>query len=239
MKRLPITLGFLILFSAAPAIAVPATLHPTRVAFEAAFPGLPVEDFEEAVQGFGGLQNTFGVMGNPLDSSTLNTFFSPGQIRDGLRLTANNVAGVAVDNLLVAAPGYRSNPSHAISYNDANTSSPEMTILFFNDNVNAVGLDLTSPGLQDVIVSLFSGGNSLGNFVVNDLLTTGTFFGASSTDTITRLTISGRTINDDFFSVDNIAFGPAPVPEAGQTFALLLASTLLLGAVGWKAKSAV
>lgn len=97
---------------------------------------------------------------------------------------------------------------------------------FYNNDVNAFGLDLTSnPNGNTVTVTLFSGATNLGSFDVLNVQGSGTFFGAFNdnlSQPITRVELGG-TVN--FFGIDNVAFGPASamVPEP---------SSLVLAVIG-------
>lgn len=203
------------------------TTYATRTDFNIAFPGLPVEDFEEARVPNG----AFAQMANPLDQFTNNAVFSPGEILGGLRITVGSSAIIGPNNLFVGGAGFANYTSKAISYNGGDTTSPEITLSFFNGNVTAFGLDLTStPNGNNVTLSLFSGTANLGSFTVNNVQGAGTFFGASSASApITSVTLTSLS---NFFGVDNIAFPATPsadIPEPG-TLALLLAGTLTTGA---------
>lgn len=209
--------------TAAPAPAAVITFA-SRAAFDTAFPGLPLENFEEARVAAGG----FGLMPNPLDSSTSNPIFSPGEILDGLRIRVGTSPFFDPNNMFIAGPGFATYVSKAVSYNGSDTLPPKMTVEFYNNDVNAFGLDLTSnPNGNTVMLTLFSGTTSLGTFTVTNVQGSGTFFGAFNDDLgqpITRLELNSAM---NFFGLDNVAFGPAggggAVPEP---------SSLLLGAFG-------
>jgi hypothetical protein len=192
------------------AVQAQVTTYATRNDFNAAFPGLPLEDFETARVSNGNAANFAG----PVDKTTNNSVFQAGEILDGLRVSVGTSSAVGTDNTFVSSNGFANYVSHAISFNGSDTTRPQITVDFYNGNVSAFGLDLTSnPDGNNLTLNLFDGATLLGTFTVNNVQGAGTFFGASATEPITSVTIA----DGNFFGVDNIAFGsPAAVPEPGS-----------------------
>src|SRR6188768_3403188 len=104
---------------AAPASAALLTFD-TRAAFNAAAPGLSVEDFEEGNIGAGGIEG----FDDPLDSSTNNVFFAPGDILAGLTLDASTEEG---EDLFILGAGFALNPSIVVG---ANFFEASLNLLF-------------------------------------------------------------------------------------------------------------
>ena len=193
--------------------------YTSQAVFDAAFPGLTQQDFSAAKVADG----NFGLMANPLDSSTNNAIFSPGDIKDGLRITVGPSI-ISPDNLFIAGKGFANYVRKAISYNGPDTPSPKMTVSFYNNNVNAFGLDLTSnPDGNTVHLELFSGAKDLGGITVNNVKGAGTFIGAFEDDLSMPITRVELNSPGNFFGFDNVEFGPASVPEP---------TSLALGAIG-------
>jgi hypothetical protein len=191
-------------------------------AFNAAAPGLPVEGFQNA--------NTSASVGfnGPLNSATNNFAFSPGDILPGITITDSTPASV---DLFIAGPGQSSNPTIAVG---SNFPSTDTLNLVFSPTVTAVAFDLfqnfgggfQSGSPQTYTVSLFGVGNVLlGSFNTTVPSGSGGFFGATSTDAITRITINGPA--GAFEVIDNVRFGQAAaVPEP---ISLVVFGGLVLG----------
>ncbi len=192
---------------AAPASAALLTFD-TRAAFNAAAPGLPVEDFEEGNIGAGGIAG----FDDPLDSSTNNTFFAPGDILTGLTLEASTEEG---GDLFILGAGFDLDPSIVVG---ANFFEASLDLLF--SGASAIGLDIGS-ALDDstVTVSVFGPGDLLLNTFNVAATGTGTFFGViNDSGTISRINLLAFSTTDQAEWVDNVAFGaapasPSPVPE--------------------------
>ena len=198
-----VALGFL----AAPAAQAALVVYGDRAAFDSANPGLAVEDFEEARIP----QGDIGAMPNPLDSATSNAIFQPGEILAGLRVrTPDNDSDAA---LAIPGEGFAGIvPSKSVF---GNFFGSGLEALFYDGNAFAVGLDLYnySDPVAERSVSVF-GANGLLYNATFSVASSGTFFGISSSEAITRVFVSGLACCTIGF--DNIAFGRAPVPEPGS-----------------------
>jgi hypothetical protein len=203
------------LASALPAEAALITFA-SRAAFDAAAPGLTVEDFEDAVVAAGSVE----AFDEPLDSATATALFPAGSILPGL--TLDTPSDFDFDLALVGA-GFAGIPTNAVFSN------------FFVDTLNvrlasgsAVGLDVFSIFEDSTItISVFGAGDALlGTFDIA-AGTAGTFFGvANDSGAITRLNLfSARGFSE---GVDNIAFEAAAVPEPAS---LVLLGTGMIGAL--------
>lgn len=169
--------------------------------FESAFPGLAKEDFEESTIG-----DIFGnAFPKPLNSSTGNAYFSPGDILDGLNITTEGTA-VSGNELVIVGGNYSTwnNTSKAVSNNSLLNL---FTIEFSGSIVNAVGMDLVfSSTTGDCVIKIYTNGDMLIETVTQALAVTPTFFGIYSTQPITKITLT-KTPNDNRVVVDNIQFG--------------------------------
>ncbi len=105
-----------------------------RVDFDAAAPGLPVEDFEEATIGAGSV----GILPAPLDAWSSNAYFSPGDILAGVQFSASAVHGG--DDLALVGAGYLGNPSKLIV---ANYFADSFNVVLA-PGVTAIGFDVHS-----------------------------------------------------------------------------------------------
>ncbi len=194
-----------LVIAAAPAHAAPI-LYTSRAAFDLAFPGLPVEDFEEMRTSF----NSTTAMTGPLDATTNNGIFLAGEILPNLSLRwANGTSITAVNN-------WFGQPTKTIS-------TPDPMFVEFATPVLAVGLDafvnFASP--LTVTVSIFGPSGLLTTTTVAPDFFTSAFVGVADSGGITRIQLSGAGAWQTF--ADNIAVGGIiPEPATG----LLLATGL-------------
>jgi hypothetical protein len=174
------------------------TQFSTRAAFDAACPGLPVEDFEDARVAPGFVGGT-----GALDKDTTGGGFLPGDILDGLRLEA-----VPSNNLAILG-----DTSYGVSTKKvfANFDNDSLRITFYNGGVTCVGLDVSVLFDPAPVTAEFfdAAGNSLGSVTVSAAVAGDTFVGVKSSTPIDRVIIS--TPAGIYKGVDNIAFGAAPV----------------------------
>ncbi len=190
--------------------AVEATLlfYADRGMFEVANPGLPVEDFEEGMVAPGGVLGCDA----PIDSSTNNACFVPGDILPGVSFSDD--PGPDAGGLLLLGAGFNGNPSISFGSN----TFTDQTVIDFNPPVLAAGMDLQCHYSADTVdVEIFgTGAVSLGVFqsgCTND----GTFFGvrAMSGLAIERITVYSPTNQVEL--MDDLTFG-SPTPTLA-TFA--------------------
>lgn len=183
MKSGIIVLAILALLVLAPAVNAQLVYYNSRAAFEAAVPGLSVEDFEEA--------RGIGTMTGDLDKYTDNAYFIPGEILDGLRISSGS------DELSIAkvVGNYW--------YGDT------LSLIFYNNNVNAVGMEILEwPIGQEITIEIFGTGGLLDSF---DFGSGSGFWGVTSTEIITEIRLS------DFWAypltVDDISFIVPRIPD--------------------------
>ena len=196
-----------------------------RAAFYADNPGLLCEDFEEATI----LDGTIAGFDGPLDETTDNTYFNPGDILPGIRFQDN--PGPDPNGLFLLGAGYMGNPSKNVG---ANTFLDSFDIIFPNDDVFAVGMDLVSYFDADVLtITIYGAGGALLDTTTALATNDGTFWGVSSDQVITRINLYSPT--DQAEGVDNICFGALPPPVGGEYVSVnpltLLAPYLVIVAV--------
>ena len=209
-------LSLAILFTGLCVASMPSqaqTYYTDRTSFNTANPGLALENLDEATL------VPFTAVNAPLDKNSNNINFTPGQIKDGLRLDApgtsadqffiNNSYGGTLDTSIVATTNYSSNSAD---------------LIFYNNNVTAAGVDLFN---GTYTVNIFGAGNALLGTQTVDA-SKGAFFGVSASQVITRINLNNIATYETF---DNIAFGgaaPMSTPEPGSV--ALLAGMGLSGA---------
>ncbi|MEM9595459.1 MAG: proprotein convertase P-domain-containing protein, partial [Acidobacteriota bacterium] len=176
------------------------TFFPDRVSFDAAFPGLPVEDFEA---GAVALVDVVACAA-PLDAGGDGTCFGAGDLLDGI--VFQDTPGPDSDGLLLVGDLALGNSSKVLATNSLGDAHE----IVFPEPVEAVALDLFNfPGAADAVtVEIFGPGDALLGMTSTPSSATGEFFGVSSPDPIARLVITS-TINQSE-GIDNVAFGIVP-----------------------------
>lgn len=168
------------------------TFFTDQGAFEAAAPGLPVEDFEAGNVPPAGVT----VCDDPFDTNTSDACWSPGDLLAGFAFGSSSGTG-----MVIIGAGLIGNPSIAAGPNAFADSGD----LFFTDgNTTAVGMDLliNVPGTVQNI-SVFGAGDVLLGTTTANPTAVGAFFGVISDEPITRINIDSA--NGDL--VDNLQFG--------------------------------
>jgi len=187
--------------------------YSTRPAFDLAAPGLPIEDFEEAPSGL------FTGFESPLDSSSSNSAFSPGEILSGITFSTDPVTGANNDFGTMDGSIEAGVPS-LIVIAQAGNSVGSLIDMAFSPDITALGLDVfinfANPDAADITIELFNGATSLHTETLNGVDMTGAFAGFTSDTPITRATVRGFDgSNPRIEGVDNVAFGStsATTPE--------------------------
>lgn len=197
------------------------TFFTDRASFDAAAPGLPCEDFEEGNVAPG------GVVGcpSPLDSSSNNACFVPGDILDGIRFEtpANPANGIAL-----LGSGFFGTSSKTIT---ANFFVDPFDVFFPGILVTAAGMDLTNVlGGPTVNITIYGpGGVVLGNTVAA-ATPAGSFWGVLSSQAITRINIADPAGGSE--GVDNICFTHGVRAPALSTLGFATLILLLVGMSG-------
>jgi hypothetical protein len=174
--------------------------YATRAALDAAYPGLPVEGFENGSMAYASL----GVIGHPLDQASSNAYFDPGDILPGIQFWAT--AFHEGDELAVVGEQFSGNPSKTVV---ANYYTDGYRIVF-DPPVEAAGMDLQSfvgNGLCQLDIYDTTGLLASTTSACNEA---GAFWGvASDADPIVEIRITD--LGGGAEGADNIAFGsPAP-----------------------------
>ena len=175
------------------------------------------EDFEEAIVSPGGGQGT----SNPLDATTDDGVFSPGDIAAGLSISSSDPTS-PVTVLGDGAVG----PSNKIFRH----GSGGLIVLSLNPAVTAIGFDLFAGGDSATLdIALFDAvGGALGATSVTGVNgATATFFGViSDMGAIGQLTIGVPGVTE---IIDNVTFGNAVATQLPEPGTLALFGLGLLG----------
>jgi hypothetical protein len=187
------------------------TFWTDRGLFDAAFPGLPIEDWSGTSVPSGGTEACLP----PLNSSTNDACFTAGSVLSGIELDVNVVGGNG--GYLVLGTNTAGNVNVLVGP----ASAEDDLVLSFDPAVRAVGLDVVNvnaPG-QAYTVDIIGSAGSLGTATVTDG-GEGSFWGVDSTDEggITRVVFDGGgdVRNSELAAL--ITFGGTPVPVELQSF---------------------
>ncbi|MBX9579114.1 MAG: PEP-CTERM sorting domain-containing protein [Gemmataceae bacterium] len=194
-----------------------------RASFNAANPGLPVEDFSEGVIGPDGVIGFDG----PVSSTIPQGPFPLGLAVPGLTVDSQPPRGLFGSGLALTSPSFGGTANGNMIF--ANFFDDTLD-LFFDPGVTAVAADLGSLfSDSNITVSVYGPGDVLLGSTVAAANNAGTgFFGVLSTmGDIARINLSSDTGQAE--GVTNIAFGAggAAVPEPAS-----LASLAVAGLVG-------
>ncbi len=177
-----------------------------RGAFRVEAPDLPLEDFEEGNVGAGGAVGC----PSPLDETSNNFCFAPGDIVPGVRFSTPQFASIAL-----LGTGFGGAPSKNVV---ANFFVDNWVIDFTAGNVTGAGMDLVAVFAADVCeIEIFGASGLLGSTAA-PCTNAGTFWGVVSDDeVITQITITSPNNQPGLpfpsaEGVDNIEFGEAFIP---------------------------
>ena len=231
---------FLLFFGTQSVFAL--TYYSDRSSFDAAYPGLAIEDFEKAILGPNNVSIGFAP---PLDINTNNGVFAPGDILNGVSFNttlppppseqfqvygSGFIPGVTSKSLVdtADAPG-----GTALVVDFLGTGIPAAGFDFYVFLANPIHL-ISAP----THMSVFGSGNVLvGETTVDSSSSAPVFFGvASSSDMITRITILGEYPGYyQWEGIDNVTFNSSSSPVPEPTTLLLLGSGLI-GLAGYGRK---
>ncbi len=175
------------------------TFYSSSAVFDAAFPGLPLEDFEEGNVGPGGVVGCPA----PLDETNSDFCFSPGDILPGISFQ-DDPGPDTIDGIALIGAGFSGASSKNIV---ANTFVDAFVIDFTGpDDVFAAGMDLTSYFSNSTCaIDIYGPGGLLGSTTA-PCTNAGSFWGVSSDlDPIVQLVIFSTSNQAE--GVDNVRFG--------------------------------
>jgi len=203
------------------------TYYTDRAVFDAANPGLLIEDFEDGIIADGGVVGFDG----PLDTTTNNGLFAPGDILPGIQF--DSTAG-APNNLALLGDEFVG-ANQQTNWLAINTFVDDGTVISLDGGFDALGMDLLASlgyvTLNDTFdIDIYDAGGLVDSttIAVSDL---GSFWGVSSDmGPITSIVISSQSDYAELF--DNVAFGAAAIPE--PTAALVFGVGWVV--VGWAAR---
>jgi len=181
--------------------AASASFFTDRASFLAQFPDLPLEDFEEGRVA----DRDAAACPGPLDATSDNDCFHPGEILPSVRFNSELPAGGA--EIALVGPGFSGAASKTIV---AGEFTDAFVIEFTGGNVTAAGMDLVAYFRDDVCQIDVFGQTGLISSSAAPCTNAGSFWGVSSTESITRIRISSPTGQAE--GVDNISFGGGIVP---------------------------
>ncbi|MEO1085666.1 MAG: proprotein convertase P-domain-containing protein, partial [Acidobacteriota bacterium] len=182
----------------APAILGGLTTFGDRPSFDAAFPGLPTEDFEQGAVADGASV----ACPAPLDAAGDGTCFAAGNLEAGV-IYQDAPGPDGVDGLLLIGDGAFGNVSKILATN----AFGDALELVFPEPLEALGLDLVNlPGPDDALsIDVFTPAGELLGSVSSPSSASGVFWGVSSPDPIGRVVL--RSTINQVEAVDNLSFG--------------------------------
>ncbi|MEZ6127689.1 MAG: PEP-CTERM sorting domain-containing protein [Planctomycetaceae bacterium] len=194
----------------------------SRAAFEAMFPGLPTEDFEEANVAVG----SAAFFNGPLSSTTNNGIFAPGDILDNLVIRDRSFNSGGMNAL---GAGVITGTSRMVGNDQLDTFDANTQMLFLNNSANTIGFDMfaargsgsSTAGRMRVSVSGVTPGVGE-TYIVNLAQDTGAFFGIhTGNELIDQIELTYLDSPSQVEFVDNISFGvTTAVPEPSTLIAL-------------------
>ncbi|PYO39628.1 MAG: hypothetical protein DMD29_08270 [Gemmatimonadetes bacterium] len=196
----------------ADATASSVSFFTDRASFLAQFPGLALADFETGQVLDGRVKTCRG----PVDATTNDDCFHPGEIPPGVQFNADHFE--AGEELVLVGTGFFGAPSKNLV---ANVFTDAFLIDFSGGNVTAVGMDLVAYLSDDVCQVDVFGQSGLLVSTTAACTAGGTFWGASTSEAITRIRIFSPSGQSE--GVDNVVFGQGtrslpPVANAGGPY---------------------
>jgi len=176
-----------------------------RATFLAQFPDLPLEDFEEGRVA----DRDAAACPGPLDATSDNDCFHPGEILPGVRFNSELPADGA--EIALVGPGFSGALSKTIV---AGEFTDAFIIDFTGGGVTAAGMDLVAYASDTCQIDVFG----LSGLIVSTTAPCtgdGTFWGVSTTEVITRIRIFSPNRRAE--GVDNISFGGGIVPPINHS----------------------
>lgn len=203
-------------------------VYTSQTAFQAEAPGLTMQDFSAAQVPDG----SFAFVDGPLDASTDNGVFSPGDIAAGLVISADGSQQAGGDRLFVAGAGtvgntlktiYTNGSDSTMNLSFAGASAVGLKLIGFTNNAPARRFTLT---IESSIGSL-----PFTTDVIPDV-GGGVFFGliGTSGEQISRVRFqSGIGANEGITHVEFGALNPVPEPSGRSLYYLVGLGYFCLG----------
>jgi hypothetical protein len=191
---------------------LPITFYPTRAEFDAANPGLPVEDFQDFTDG-----SLVGCDAPANNGTSCPGGYVVGDILPGLEIDCAVNSGPGNIGLIIIPTGFDYNPSIIFGSN----YYTDNTIIRLSPAVDAIGFDASCHyGSPQMDIAVYDGNGALiwgGNY--SPCQPTGFFLGWSTTDPagIGRIELndpSGASVE----SIDNVAFGSSATAGFSAVF---------------------
>jgi hypothetical protein len=184
-----------------------------RAAFNAAFPGLPTEDWSGTIVPAGGVASCLP----PLNSATNDACFTTGSVLPGLELDVSVAGGGG--EYVVLGVGFLGNTNVLVGPN----SFVDDLVFNFNPAVRAAGFDLVNPGTPGQVynVTIYGPGGVIGTTTAVDGAE-GNFWGVDSTDVggITSIVFDGGADSGHAELSALVTFGGEPVPVELQSIGI-------------------
>ncbi len=182
------------------------TFYSDRGTFDAAFPGLTLEDYSDGLTGPGGINTCLDL---PSDSTSNDACFQPGDIEVGLATFPSGA-----DDNVVLGTGFAGVTCFG---HGANSFGDDFQI-DLAPAVRAIGFDLTGCGPETLNAFIFGPGGPLGSVAVNcPALGTVQFFGVETTDPGGIVQIQTVATAGGGELICDVEFGDAPVPVGLQS----------------------
>ena len=206
--------------------AATLTNYSDWASFNAAYPGLPVENFQEG--------NLGGAFPEPLNSTSNNGYFSPGDILPGISFSTSDALGLS---LMTSYQSF-SFSSKTLTTAADRVDGTALVVDFSGSGVNAVGFDFyvftNVLNSAPTDISVYDFGGNITTMTITSSNTGAAFFGVSSDlNNIKRISILGKVPGYyEWEGIDNVAFS-TPVSEPAT---MLLLGAGLFGLAGYSRK---
>lgn len=179
------SLAFALLITLGTALSVVAqvSFYTDRAAFEADFPGLPLEDFEESPVVSGGVLTCLDL----INSTTTGACFQPGEIIPGVDFTYDGLPNFTT---FTRGDGFLGAHQLDVVWGPRFFEYP--ILINFTSVTFAVGMDIYIEGGGDVDISVLdTGGATIGFWGVSPSSSEFLFFGVESASQIGTIIILG------------------------------------------------
>jgi hypothetical protein len=217
----------------------PPIFYTDRPTFQAANPGLPLEDFETGMV----LPSGVTPCDEPINDLSNDACFTTGSLLPGFALqTFEGIRpGCPLEcPMVIVGAGFVGNPSIVVGPN----FFVDTYLITFSPPVTSVGLDLVTTSSSDIFDISITDGTGAVTMTTGSASPAGTFWGVESSDLIASIHIASPSGNTEL--IDNLEFGtiapPPPIPTLSEWGLIVLSlSFLIFGIVAirvWKVKIA-